>query len=313
MPTINEVASELGLTDYDARARLERLGHPVANGSSSIDETSAERLRSDVRSPGVTTAVQSSSPGLNEPSGNGYSDRRPAPRDVARSGSGRGSSGTAASRKKRSVAGQIAELPILILLAFIIAVIIKTFLVQAFYIPSESMLPTLHKGDRVLVEKVGYLVDSPSRKDVVVFARSVLPGQPDLPWHEDARNFVRELLGLPTALQEDYIKRIAAVGGDVISYSDTPRVLKINGEPVDEPYIKGGEDSSSTTILNRDCKRMQLETAPGGCRVPEGKIFVMGDNRSNSQDSRFIGPIDEDDVVGRAFVILWPPADFAGL
>ena len=214
---------------------------------------------------------------------------------------------------RSSVIGYLTELPILVLVAFGIAILIKTFLVQAFFIPSASMVPTLQIGDRVLVEKVSYTLGDPQRQQVVVFAKSVF-GQklPDLPWYEDVRNFGRELLGLPSASEEDYIKRIVAVGGDTIRYAGTPRKLSINGEVVSEPYLRH-RDESSPEVESTQCRRLEMVAAEGGCRVPEGEIFVMGDNRSNSEDSRIIGPIKEEKVVGHAFVVIWPPVDFSGL
>ena len=121
----------------------------------------------------------------------------------------------------------------------------------------------------------------------------------------------RELLGLPTGQEEDYIKRIVAVGGDTIRYEDKPRQLYVNGEKVDEQdYINGGRDTSSSTLTTADCRGLDMRPADGGCRVPAGEVFVMGDNRANSQDSRVIGPVDEDKIVGRAFLIIWPAQDF---
>jgi signal peptidase I len=207
----------------------------------------------------------------------------------------------------------VTEIPILILLAFGIAILIKTFLVQAFFIPSGSMLPTLHVGDRVLVEKVGYAFGGPKRNHVVVFEKSVFGSSKDLPWTDDARNFFRELLGLPTGDTEDYIKRVVAVGGDEIVYDGRPRVLTINGQEVDQPFLKDGVDRSSSTLTTSDCKRLEMDKSGKGCRVPAGTVFVMGDNRSNSEDSRVLGPIDEDKIVGRAFLIIWPASDFGTL
>ena len=236
------------------------------------------------------------------------------PDGTARAGGG-GTKKPAPTERKHSLLTQITELPILVLFAFAIAVLIKTFLVQAFFIPSESMLPTLEVGDRVLVEKLSYRFGEPERGDVVVFARTVFGGEhPDVAWYQDARNFLRELLGLPTGLEEDYIKRIVGVEGDVISYAGKPRRLTVNGKAVDErAYVHGGEDLGSSPLNAQECKRLRMEKVDEGCRVPTGKVFVMGDNRSNSEDSRVIGPIDEVKIVGHAFVVLWPVGNFGGI
>jgi len=192
--------------------------------------------------------------------------------------------------------------------------VIKTFLVQAFFIPSESMQPTLKVGDRVLVEKVSFLLGSAGQGDVVVFARNVFgKKRPDLPWYRDVQNYVRELLGLPTGSEEDYIKRVVGTGGDVISYEGSPRELTVNGEKIEEPYIRWSQDRSSSTITTNNCKRYELQVADDGCRVPAGTVFVLGDNRNNSADSRSIGPVEEDKIVGRAFVVIWPLGNFGGL
>ncbi|MFP5299071.1 MAG: signal peptidase I [Actinomycetota bacterium] len=217
-------------------------------------------------------------------------------------------------KKQRSTLAKVTEVPVLIIMAFAIAVVIKTFLVQAFYIPSESMLPTLRVGDRVLVEKIGYLFGDVGRGDVVVFEREVFGAtSQDLPWYQDVRNGFRELLGLPTGLEEDYIKRVVAIGGDVIRYTGSPRRLYVNGERQDISYVKGGQDRGSPTLTSDDCRRLEMEKAGNGCRVPAGTVFVMGDNRGNSEDSRVIGPVDEEKIVGRAFLIIWPPSDFSTL
>jgi signal peptidase I len=212
-----------------------------------------------------------------------------------------------------TLAGHLTEIPVLILAAFVIAVLIKTFFVQAFFIPSESMLPTLHPGDRVLVEKLSYRLTEPQRGDVVVFEKSVFGEAADVPWYQDAKNFLRELLGLPVGDEEDYIKRVVAVGGDLIRYSGTPRRLNVNGEDVPQPFIRGGRDRFSSSLTDKDCERLGMQASGGGCLVPAGRVFVMGDNRGDSEDSRILGPIDEDRIVGHAFVIVWPPGDAGGL
>ena len=216
-------------------------------------------------------------------------------------------------RKKRGFVRQLAELPMLVIFAFIIAIVIKTFLVQAFFIPSGSMIPTLHVGDRVLVEKISYRLHAPRRNDIIVFAREILGDPPNVPWPQDVRNFLRELVGLPTGDEEDFIKRVVAVGGDTIRYQGTPRKLVVNGDPVEQGYINNGADRASPTLTKSDCDRLKMERAGGGCRVPAGRVFVMGDNRGDSQDSRFLGPIAVDKIIGRGFVIIWPYESFGSL
>ena len=195
-------------------------------------------------------------------------------------------SGGAASRK-RSLAGVI-EMWGLVIVALLLAFLIKTFLVQAFYIPSGSMIPTLAVGDRVLVEKISYRVRDPERGEVVVFqrpgsegARSGVTGQ--------LRSFLEGLgLAQPDA-DIDLIKRVIGLPGERVRVRKG--VVLINGKPLDEPYAQPESRSFPATV------------------VPEGQLFMMGDNRMNSQDSRFaeLGTIPLRNVVGRAFVILWPP------
>jgi signal peptidase I len=189
------------------------------------------------------------------------------------------------------------ELPVLVVIAFAVALLIKTFLLQAFFIPSASMEPTLVEGDRVLVEKISYRFSDPERGDVVVFEKDLGPPPievDDSLW-TDISDGVRSLFGFPTGGSQDFIKRVIAVEGDTIEGREG-RVF-VNGEPVDEPYLTEG-----------------LEISPfGPAEIPEDMIFVMGDNRNNSDDSRSFGPIEEDTVVGRAFVLIWPPADMSGL
>lgn len=185
------------------------------------------------------------------------------------------------------------ELPILILIAFGLALLIKTFLIQAFYIPSESMVPSLNVGDRVLVNKVIYKIRAPRRGEIVVFV-----GERD----ERPRSFwtrVRDTLtsgfGGAQPAERDFIKRVIALPGETIQIEKG--VVTITpadgGEPfaLDEPYIATGRDLTP------------LPPTP----VPAGTFFVMGDNRPNSSDSRgTLGPIERSEIVGRAFVRIWP-------
>lgn len=188
------------------------------------------------------------------------------------------------------------ELPVLVIIAFVIALLLKTFVLQAFYIPSASMETTLRIGDRVLVEKLSYLVGDPGRGHVVVFEKD-LGGA--LPVEEDDPSVIgrvgdafRGLFGFPTGIEQDFIKRVIAVGGDTIEGRDG--VVFVNGEQIDEPYLDPGIETSSF----------------GPVDVPVETIFVMGDNRNNSDDSRNFGPVPADTVVGRAFLLIWPPRDF---
>ena len=188
------------------------------------------------------------------------------------------------------------ELPVLVVVAFAAAVLIKTFALQAFYIPSASMEPTLTNGDRVLVEKLSYRFGAPQRGDVVVFEREVLATSVEEDsFVEDISDGLKSLFGFPTEGTQDFIKRVMAVSGDTIEGRDG--LVYVNGEPVDEPYLPPGTETAD------------FPPYP----VEEGEIFVMGDNRGNSDDSRSTGGIPETDVVGRAFVLIWPPGDMSGL
>ena len=188
------------------------------------------------------------------------------------------------------------ELPVLVVIAFVIALLLKTFVLQAFYIPSASMETTLRIGDRVLVEKLSYRLGDPDRGDVVVFEKD-LGGA--LPVEEEEPSVIgrigdafKGLFGFPTGTQQDFIKRVIAVGGDSVEGRDG--VVFVNNREIDEPYLDPGVETSSF----------------GPVDVPEGTIFVMGDNRNNSDDSRNFGPVPVDTVVGRGFLLIWPPQDF---
>lgn len=188
----------------------------------------------------------------------------------------------------------------LVVIAFVVALLLKTFVVQAFFIPSGSMEPTLMVGDRVLVEKLGYRIGSPDHGDVVVFEKdlgALVDGQEedDESVLQKIADSFRGLFGFPTGTQQDFIKRVIAVGGDTVEGRDG--LVFVNGEPAHEPYLPDGTQTSSF----------------GPVEVPQGTIFVMGDNRGNSDDSRNFGPIPADTVVGQGFLLIWPPKDFSTL
>ena len=194
--------------------------------------------------------------------------------------------------------GFVRELPVLIVIAFAVALLIKSFALQAFFIPSASMEPTLRQGDRVLVEKISYAIGSPTRGQVVVFERDAvdLPVEPvDESWIQKLTNGVRGLFGFPTGQTQDYIKRVVAIEGDTVEGKDGS--LYVNGDKAEEPYLPEG----------------QLTSTFGPIDIPENHVFVMGDNRDNSDDSRGFGPVPEDRIVGHAFVLIWPPVDVSTL
>lgn len=203
----------------------------------------------------------------------------------------------AARLRRRKAAAKRAfwkELPILIVVALVVAVLIKTFLVQAFFIPSASMRDTLLEGDRVMVNKLAYRFGEPGHGDVVVFDSPL--GQP-----HDGENFIGavfrnigESLGVSTP-DTALIKRVIALEGDMIEIRDNS--VFINGASIDEPYL-------SRTVQMPDF---------GPLEIPADHIFVMGDNRNQSEDSRRFGPVPESSIIGRAFVRVWPPSRWGGL
>ncbi len=179
----------------------------------------------------------------------------------------------------------LREAVVLGAIALGLAFLIKVFLLQAFYIPSGSMLNTLQLDDRLLVEKVSYLFSEPERGDVVVFRRPDAPERTGL--QEAVRSFL-EGFGLIRPDDDiDLVKRIIGLPGETISIRDG--VVHVDGRPLEEPYVlPDGRSFSAVT-------------------VPEGHYFMLGDNRGNSDDSRYtLGMVPRENFVGRAFVIIWP-------
>src|SRR5919202_4006349 len=168
------------------------------------------------------------------------------------------------SNKENTPGTLLLEFLIILLVTFALVFgIVRPFIAEVFYIPTESMVPTLEVGDRVLVSKVIYHFSGPQRGDIVVFE------SPD----ED----------------QDLIKRVVGVAGDNIKV--VRGSLYVNGERWEEAYLNYERPD---------------ESAYGPITVPEGHVFVMGDNRADSADSRYIGPVPMDYLVGKAFVRLWP-------
>ncbi len=165
---------------------------------------------------------------------------------------------------------------LVVAIALVVALGVRTFLLAHFVVEGSSMYSTLETGDRVFVNKVSYRLHDPNRGDVVV---------------------LHEIRG---TTERDLIKRVIAVGGDEVEMRSCE--VRIGGQLLLEPYL-------DPTVVT-----------PGNCGgdfgpifVPEGTVFVMGDNRAGSQDSRTLGPVLLDDIVGRAFVVFWPRSNWQWL
>lgn len=189
------------------------------------------------------------------------------------------------------------ELPVLLAVAFLLAFLLRTFVVQVFYIPSGSMIPTLEVNDRIVVEKVTYLFRDPVRGEIVVFAGDEIPTVVDESLAGKVTRGIGQFLGVVPANARDFVKRVIGLPGDVIDIDKDGNVF-VNGYQLEEPY-KVDDPRAFPTFV-----------------VPEGKLFFLGDNRPSSADSRFpsgLGFIDMSHVVGRAMVIVWPFDHTTGL
>jgi signal peptidase I len=206
----------------------------------------------------------------------------------------------------------LRELPVLLVIAFVLALLVKTFLVQAFFIPSGSMEQTLHgctgcTGDRVLVNKVPYWFGQPEPGDIVVF-RGPDTWAPEITVAEPSNWVSGALLGLGRAIgvappsENDYVKRVIATAGQTVQCCDAEGRVMVDGKPLDEPYI----------YQNSPLGGGPTGREFGPVTVPAGRLWVMGDHRSASADSRshigdkYSGTIAVDDVIGKAALIVWP-------
>ena len=194
----------------------------------------------------------------------------------------------------------LRELPILVILALVVSLLIKSFLVQFFYIPTGSMENTLQIRDRVAVNRVPFIGNDISRGDVVVFRDPAgwLPEASSVDGNK-VTNAIREglvLVGVvPNPAKQYLVKRVIGVAGDKVVAKD--QVLTINGKPTNEPYIFAGNTPSDTDF---------------NITVPEGKVWVMGDHRGASGDSRVHqddvnnGMVPVEKITGRVVATIWP-------
>jgi signal peptidase I len=229
-----------------------------------------------------------------------------------------GRAGTAPGGKRKRRGGFWRELPFLVVIALVLALLIKTFLVQAFYIPSGSMQNTLQVGDRVLVNKLVYRIRDVHRGEIVVFrGPPTWQDQPEFtvnPPSNPIARFFRDIgsaLGVAAPSDKDFIKRVIGVGGDHVVCCDPQGRITVNGRAI--------EEKSYLYVDPVTHQQAHPSDTPFDVTVPKGRLWVMGDHRNESADSRahmsegFDGTIPAKDVIGRAFVKVWPPSHWGTL
>jgi signal peptidase I len=180
----------------------------------------------------------------------------------------------------------VIEWAIILMAVLLFTVLLRTYVVQSFYIPSPSMVPTLAVGDRIMVNKLSYDLHAVHRGDIVVFKRPPLETQ-DFP---------------------DLVKRVIGLPGESISTKDGH--VYINGKVLNEPWLPSGPQSYTGALPDDQYPQFNM---PGPVKIPADNYFVMGDNRTDSEDSRFFGPIPGSLIVGRAVAVVWPLSQAKGI
>ncbi|SES42628.1 signal peptidase I [Salipaludibacillus aurantiacus] len=178
-------------------------------------------------------------------------------------------------KKKSQWKKHVWALTKLVTAVLIFSFVIKGFLFTNYIVYGQSMMPTINDGERIIVNKIGYEVDQPNRFDLIIFHAT-----------EDS----------------DYIKRVIGLPGDELYYEDD--ILYINGEAQEEDFLDSYKEEHDNGLFTED---FTLEEMTGETEVPEGHVFVLGDNRQNSIDSRHIGFVEAEKIVGKANAAFWPP------
>jgi signal peptidase I len=185
----------------------------------------------------------------------------------------------------------LRELLILVVTALAIAVVVKALVAQAFYIPSASMEPQLQPGDRIVVSKLAYRLHDPRRGDIVVFDSPNPEPEDTVPLVNRVARGLAQAVGVAAPSTEEFVKRVLALPGEVVEAHGGH--VFVDGREVTEPYLPAGTVTSDFAPVT----------------VARGQLWVLGDNRGNSADSRVFGPIARSTVVGRAVVRVWPLPD----
>jgi signal peptidase I len=189
-------------------------------------------------------------------------------------------------KKSGSVGRWLIEWAIILVLVVGFTFVLRTFVIQTFSIPSGSMLPTLHVGDRIIVNKLSYDFHDVHRGDIVVFKRPPLESQ----------NY------------SDLVKRVVGLPGETISSVNGK--IYINGKLLSVPWLPPGPQDFTGPLASDAHPQFNM---PGPVKIPTGEYYVMGDNRTDSEDSRFFGPIPKSLIVGRAVAVVWPVSRIKGL
>jgi signal peptidase I len=270
------------------------------------------------RQPGQRPDAEENAPTMRQPPGDDVSDNPPTGPES------RGGRHSLRRRpKRRKAKAPWWELPVLVGVAIVVAVLIKTFLIQPFYIPSQSMERTLHgcagcSGDRILVNKPIYYLRDPHPGDIVVFRAPTdvwfnepLPARPSNPIVRSLRWF-GQLVGLVPPDEHDLVKRVIAVGGQSVKCCDDEGNVQISDSGPNGPWRSLYEPYVSSRLPGNEAKF-------GPVTVPKGRLWVMGDNRAQSDDSRYhyvndykndpvLSTVPNGDVIGKAVIIAWPPS-----